>query len=135
MLHCSVKTLQPKVLHKLFEAAVFFIAVSLSSRSFQVAPSMENPDTPFVIRDPAGQLVAEAKELVDGVRVLNIEDGGCQSMPVNYFYPNNHQSICSLICLFIHSSIHASLHPWNIHLLTSDYGELNYKLDLIMSFT
>ncbi|XP_048848125.1 syntaxin-binding protein 4 isoform X2 [Brienomyrus brachyistius] len=42
--------------------------------SFEVAPSLENPDTPFVIRDPAGQLVAEAKELVDGVRVLNIED-------------------------------------------------------------
>lgn len=47
---------------------------SSSYRCAQVSPVTDRPDTPSPIPDPACQLAAEAKELVDGVCSLCTED-------------------------------------------------------------
>ncbi|KAA0705558.1 Syntaxin-binding protein 4 [Triplophysa tibetana] len=46
----------------------------IESRSPRAFPATDVPDTPSPIPDPACQLAAEAKELVDGVRSLCTED-------------------------------------------------------------
>lgn len=49
--------------------------ISASSyRSTRASPATDSPETPSPIPDPACQLAAEAKELVDGVCSLCTED-------------------------------------------------------------
>lgn len=69
------KFLKPDMLKVAVVTLISDHDISYSSyRSTRASPANDSPDTPSPIPDPACQLAAEAKELVDGVCSLCTED-------------------------------------------------------------